>query len=138
MINLKDGIKLRRIREFLGIKQIFLAKEIGVSQPKMALIENEECIGIDLLTEIANALGVRTEVIINFDENDIVWKINHHNELQNNVVNNQLDPIDKIVELYERLIASEKEKRELLKSSSMKRTRISDNKYLFVEPQNHI
>lgn len=112
------GRKIVRIRELRGMKQGALASAIGVSQQTISRIEQSESIDDDKLAEIAAALEVSVEAIRNFSEDAA---INHMNNIHNNhdnsvnaVVYYQMSPIDKITELYERLLESERKKCEML------------------------
>jgi transcriptional regulator with XRE-family HTH domain len=118
---LSIGQKVERIRTFRGFKQEYLANKLGVSQQTVSKIEQQEEIEDELLKQIAEALGVTPEVIKNFDEDKITYIINHqyniyNNEIKDNATNNFVfNPIEKIAELYERLLTTEREKNELLK-----------------------
>lgn len=118
---LSIGQKIERIRTFRGYKQEYLAAKLGVSQQQVSKIEQQEEIEEKLLDQIADILGVTTEVIKNFDEDKITYIINqqyniYNNEIKDNATNNFVfNPIDKIAELYERLLTSEREKNDLLK-----------------------
>lgn len=118
------GRNLQRIRVYLGIKQEALAADLGISQQEVSKIENQEEIDDDLLTKIAGALGVSPEVIKDFDLERTIYNINNIREntfgqgptsIGSASTSQQFNPIDKIVELYERLLQSEREKIELLK-----------------------
>lgn len=119
---LSIGQKVERIRTFRGFKQEYLASKLGVSQQTVSKIEQQEEIEEDLLKQIAEVLGVTPEVIKNFDEDKITYIINHqyniyNNEIKDNATNNFVfNPIEKIAELYERLLTTEREKNELLKN----------------------
>ena len=124
---LSIGQKVERIRMFRGIKQEYLASRLGISQPQVSKIEQQEEIEEDLLKQIADILGVTPESIKNFDDEKITYNINnyydiHDIEIKDNASNNfvaqQFNPIEKITELYERLLTSEREKIELLKGKS--------------------
>lgn len=106
------GKKIEKIRELKGIKQETLAKQLGITQQAVSKIEKSENIEEERLQYIANALGVTPEAIRNFNEeavfNTIIEKnetINQHCEV---ITNNH--SLDKIVELYERLLKAEQEK----------------------------
>lgn len=124
---LSIGQKVERIRMFRGIKQEYLASKLGISQPQVSKIEQQEEIEEDLLKQIADILGVTPEAIKNFDDEKITYNINnyydiHDIEIKDNASSNfvaqQFNPIGKITELYERLLTSEREKIELLKGKS--------------------
>jgi transcriptional regulator with XRE-family HTH domain len=101
------GRKISRIRELRGMKQEALATALGISQQAVSSIENSETVEDKKLQEIATALGVTAEAIKNFTEEAIFNNINnfHDNSIQNN-----FNPIEKVVELYERLLQAEKDK----------------------------
>jgi len=115
------GQKIERVRTFRGFKQEYLASKLGVSQQTVSKIEQQEEIEEALLEQIAEALGVTPEVIKNFDDDKITYIINHqyniyNNEIKDNATNNFVfNPIEKIAELYERLLKTEREKNELFK-----------------------
>ncbi len=119
---LSMGQKVERIRMFRGIKQEYLANKLGISQPQVSKIEQQEEIEESLLNQIAEILGVTPETIKNFDEDNLTYHINnqynfYNTEIKDNATNNFVfNPIEKIAELYERLLNSEREKNELLKN----------------------
>lgn len=104
----------------LGIKQEGLAYQLGDdwNQKKISLLEQKEVIEEPLLQQIAAVLKVPADAIKNFDEEAAINVIgnNYHDNSTSNVnYHCTFNPIDKIVELYEKLVESEKEKTELLK-----------------------
>ncbi|MAY86306.1 MAG: transcriptional regulator [Pseudooceanicola sp.] len=101
------GRKIARIRELRGMKQETLAEELGISQQSVSNLEQSETVEEMKLEEIAKVLGVTKEAIENFSEETVFNNINnfHDNSIQNN-----FNPIEKIVELYERLVQAEKDK----------------------------
>ena len=68
----------------------------------------------DALIKIAAALGVTVEGLKHFTEDSVFNNINnfHDNSIQDN-----FNPIEKVIEFYERLLQSEREKVEILKNS---------------------
>ena len=117
------GRNLQRIRVYLGMKQEALAADLGVNQQVISKIEKQEEIEEGLLTKIAEVLGVSTEVIKDFDVEKTIFNISHHNYRDANIAEGatayaivqQINPLEKIVELYERLLKSEQEKIDILK-----------------------
>ncbi|OMQ08544.1 helix-turn-helix transcriptional regulator [[Flexibacter] sp. ATCC 35103] len=110
------GRKISRIRELKDMKQEALAQALGISQQSVSAIENSENLEEEKLKEIAKALGVSVEAIKNFSEESI---INYFNNIYDNGVFNtgnycNFNPLDKVVELYERLVQAEKDKNEYL------------------------
>ncbi len=122
---LSIGQKVERIRTFRGFKQEYLASKLGVSQQTVSKIEQQEEIEDDLLRQIAEALEVTPEAIKNFDEDRITYNIEkmyhihdnefniHDNEMKDNASGSfnaqQFNSNEKIIELYERLLKSERE-----------------------------
>jgi transcriptional regulator with XRE-family HTH domain len=112
------GRKISRIRELRDMKQEALAQALGLSQQTVSAIENSETIDEEKLQEIAKILGVSVEGIKNFSEEAVLNIIgNTYND--SNVINGDayscnFNPLDKVVELFERLVQSEKEKVEFL------------------------
>lgn len=117
-----QGRNVKRFREMMGIKQEALALELGDdwNQRKISLLEQKDLIDEDLLLQVAKVLKVPVEAIKNFDEdaavNIIANTFTSNDNSTLNAVNNycSFNPIDKIVELYEALVKSEKEKIELM------------------------
>ncbi len=110
------GRKIQRIRELRGIKQEVLASELGLSQSAVANMESSDIIDEDKLQKVADVLGVSPEAIKNFNEETLVFHIqNMHDQATAYAYNFQCNynPLDKIVELYERLLESEREKARL-------------------------
>lgn len=112
-----EGRNVKRIREMLGIKQETLALELGDdwNQKKISLLEGKETIEPQLLDEVAKALKVPVEAIKNFDEetaiNIISNTFNDHAIGYAHTYTPTFNPIDKVVELYERML---KEKDEMM------------------------
>jgi transcriptional regulator with XRE-family HTH domain len=113
------GRKISKIRELKGMKQETLASELGISQQAVSKIEQSADVDGEALERIAKILGVTVEGLKHFTEDSVFNNINnfHDNSIQNN-----FNPIEKIVALYdekvallERLLLAEKEKNELLK-----------------------
>ena len=115
------GRNVQRVRMYFGIKQEALAADLGMSQQEVSKIEQQEEIEEEVLTRIADVLGVSPEVIRDFDVERAIYNINNSygdatiTEGSTAVVL-QVNPIDKIVELYERLLKSEREKIDLLQN----------------------
>ena len=112
------GRKISRIRELRGMKQDTLAAELGISQQAISKIEQSENVDEEILERVAKVLGVLPEGLKNFNEESIFQVINNTFSDSSSNNNNYLctvNPLDKIVELYERLLQSEREKVELLK-----------------------
>ncbi|MFZ0597470.1 MAG: helix-turn-helix transcriptional regulator, partial [Flavobacterium sp.] len=103
------GRNISRIRELRGMKQEALAMAMGLSQQAISNIEGNENIDDEKLLEIANALGVSTEAIKSFSEENMINYFNTFHDSQGNFGNFgnntcNFNPLDKVVELYERLV----------------------------------
>lgn len=114
------GRNISRIRELKGMKQEALAIAIGTNQQAISGIENSETVDQEKLAKIAKALGVTVDAIENFSEEAV---FNFFNNFYDNSsisgaqgINNSctFNPLDKVVELYERLVQAEKDKVEYL------------------------
>lgn len=114
-----QGRNVKRFREMLGIKQDALAYELGEdwNQQKVSLLEQKETIEANLLRQISDALKIPVEAIENFDEAAAIAYINTFNDSSANhgTIGNNYDctlnfnPLDKMVELYERMLQQQKE-----------------------------
>jgi transcriptional regulator with XRE-family HTH domain len=112
------GRKIERIRTLRGIKQEALASKIGISQGALSKIEQSATIDDEKLKLIAEGLEMTEEAITTFNEDAFMNFINniHSNSFDNHsiaFIYNQFNPIEKIVELYERMLESERKKNEL-------------------------
>lgn len=112
-----EGRNIKRFREMLGIKQDALAYELGDdwNQQKISLLEQKETIDAPLLQRVADIMKLPVDAFKNFDEEQAVNVIaNTFNErsFENAFANNctfNFNPIDKMVELYERMLQQQKE-----------------------------
>lgn len=116
------GRNIKRLREMLGIKQEVIAIELGITQQAVSALENKEQIEEGTIQKIAQALKVPAEAIKNMTDEATVNFINtfndnavNHGHGTNTNYNCTFNPLDKVVELYERMLKSEKEKNEFLK-----------------------
>ncbi|RXM51229.1 MULTISPECIES: helix-turn-helix transcriptional regulator [unclassified Chryseobacterium] len=110
-----QGRNIKRFREMLGIKQEALAFELGDdwNQKKVSLLEQKETVESDILAQVAKILKVPAEAIENFDEEQAVNIISNTFNDQSNGYNYypnfNFNPVDKMVELYERMLQQQKE-----------------------------
>lgn len=113
-----QGRNIKRFREMLGIKQEALAFELGDdwNQKKISLLEQKETVESDILAQVAQILKVPAEAIENFDEEQAVNIISNTVNNNDNATGNSLysyqptfNPIDKMVELYERMLEQQRE-----------------------------
>jgi transcriptional regulator with XRE-family HTH domain len=112
-----QGRNIKRFREMLGIKQEVLAYELGEdwNQKKISLLEQKEVREKNILEQVAKILKVPAEAIQNFDEEQAISIISNNASFDNcqqpAFFNNQptFNPLDKMVELYERMLEQQKE-----------------------------
>jgi transcriptional regulator with XRE-family HTH domain len=132
--NIHQGRNVKRFREMLGLKQEALAIALGEewSQKRVSLLEQKEVIEDDILRQVAEILKVPVEAIKNFSEDSVLNIISNTFTSTDtstlNAINYQptFHPIDKVIELfeenkklYEQLLASEREKVEILKNKGL-------------------
>jgi transcriptional regulator with XRE-family HTH domain len=112
------GRKISRIRELRDMKQEALAQALGTNQQAISAMENSETIEEEKLLEVAKALGVTVEAIKNFSEEAVINYFNNYYDTKDSIFNSgnhcTFNPLDKVVELYERLVQAEKDKVEYL------------------------
>lgn len=120
--NTHHGHAVKRIRHTLGIKQEVLADMMGTTQARVSNFEQKKVLEDEIIDKLAKALNVAPQLIKELEE-DPVTVIIENNRLDNNsgsaynyiagdnIINN---PIDKIAELFERLLEKEQEKIVLL------------------------
>ena len=133
--NVHQGANVRILRNIMGVKQSSLAEMLGTTQQKVSRIESQRVIEKDTLLQIANILNVSPKIIEELDENPLSIVIENNNFetgygsisntaiIQNdqnneNTINNPLDKIMELnkqtTDLFERMLAVEKEKSALL------------------------
>lgn len=117
---LSKGQKIERARRVIGITQKELASRIGgISKQALAQWEKSEVINEAKLEQVAFALGVTKEFIDKCNDESLLFHIEHLRENASTYAfyfHCTFNPLDKVVELYERLLQVEKEKNEYLMS----------------------
>lgn len=126
-----EGRNIKRFREMLGIKQETLAQELGDdwTQSKISHLETKETVDPAILDQVAKVLKVPVEAIKNFDEEAAIVNIqnNYDGSTLNHSANYQynyqptFNPVDKVVELYERLLKEKDAEIETLKKQAGKK-----------------
>lgn len=110
-----QGRNIKRFREMLGIKQDALAYELGEdwNQKKISLLEQKETIETSILQQVSTILKIPVEAIQNFDEEQAVNIISNTFNDQSNGYNYYptfaFNPLDKMVELYERMLKQQQD-----------------------------
>lgn len=111
------GYNAKRLREILGVKQEDLAERMGVSQQTVSRFEQTPQLDDETLDKIATALNIPMDAIKNFNEDaaiNFVANTFHDSTVANTYHQCSFNPLDKVIELYERMLQTEKEKVSLL------------------------
>ena len=116
-----QGRNVKRLREMLGIKQDALAIDLGLTQQAVSLMEQKEELDGPTLRKIAEVLKVPEDAIRNFSEDAVVNIISNYFHDHSSAVTNNFNPIEKIIELYERIVQVEREKVELMQGMMEKK-----------------
>ena len=116
------GFNVRRWREWRNIKQDVLAEQIGVSQATLSAYEKKDRLDDEILVKLATVLNVPIQAFSLPADDAVINIVNYDNSTGNGIVNtlNQnptFNPIDKVAELYERLLKAEQEKIAMLEKS---------------------
>ena len=116
-----QGKNVKRIREILGIKQDTLAIQMGLTQQAVSHLEQKETLDSKQIEEIARILKVSPDIIRHMTDEAANNFINTFNDHSGFNFQCTFNPLDKYIEameankaLYERLLASEKQKLDLL------------------------
>lgn len=122
---IKIGPNIKFIRNLKGFKQEAVASELGITQAEYSLIENSDFVDDPIIIQIAQIFNVTPELIKEFNENQAFYSI--ENKVDNSTfsenahgIHQIFSPVEKVVELYERLLSSEREKIEILKNNQNK------------------
>lgn len=121
--NVHQGHNVRIAREVKGIKQEVLAEQMKTTQPTISKHENSREVEEGWLEKYAEALGVSVDFLKTWEEDakTIVFESNVVNNQDNAGTNTHigytndnnnamLNPLDKVTELYERLLKEKDEK----------------------------
>lgn len=123
------GRKIERIRRLRGMTQTDLGDALGISKQAVSKLEQTEKIDNERIKTIAEALGVTEEGLKKYNEESILYytynfyensgvtaaSIGAHNiETLNNF------PIEKTIEMFEKLLQKEREKFDRIKSAGKK------------------
>lgn len=119
------GYNIRRVRMEKNIKQELLSDKVHMSQPTVSRYENMRVIDEEILQRFAKALDVPVDCLETMEEDaqTVVFE-NISNDVHDNKdgvtvpsgyannpnTNYNFNPIDKIAELYERLLKEKDEK----------------------------
>jgi transcriptional regulator with XRE-family HTH domain len=119
------GRKIERVRRLRGMTQTELGDALKITKQAVSKMEQTENIDDGRLEGIASALGVTVEGLKKFQEETVLYNtinfyencgvssasINAHSEIE--TLNNF--PIEKTIEMFEKLLQKEREKYEEVK-----------------------
>jgi transcriptional regulator with XRE-family HTH domain len=123
------GRKIERVRKLRGMTQTALGDALGISKQAVSKMEQAEKIEDEKIKQVADALGVTEEGLKKFNEESVLYytynfyensgvsaaSIGAHNiETLNNF------PIEKTIEMFEKLLQKEREKFERVKRAGQK------------------
>ena len=112
MPKIHQGKNIKRFRDILGVKQEALAAKLDITQQTLSYLEQKEQIDEKTLDKVAEALQIPIEAIKNMTDEaavNIIASNNHDNSASVNYYPT-FNPIEKLVELYERMLKAEQEK----------------------------
>lgn len=116
--HIHEGRNIKRFREMLGMKQEALAFELGEdwTQKKVSQLEAKEVIENDILDQVAKILKISPEAIKTMSDESVVnifsntfSDIKDHASGISYNYHPTFNPIDKMVDLYERMLQQQKE-----------------------------
>ena len=108
-VNVHHGHNIRRTRIEKNIKQDALAALVNMTQPNVSKYEKMRVIEDEMLNRFARALNVPVEYLKTLEEDkDSSVPITGYKG--QDATTNSFNPIDKITELYERLLEEKDEK----------------------------
>src|ERR1035438_761088 len=117
------GRKIERVRRLRGMSQTDLGSALKVTKQAVSKMEQTEKIEDERLKQIATALGVTEEGLKSFNEEKVLYNTNNFYEncgvtatyisANTETINNF--PIEKTIELFEKLLEKERQKYEEVK-----------------------
>jgi transcriptional regulator with XRE-family HTH domain len=94
------GRNIKSIRQLRDMKQETFARELGIAQQNVSKMEKKKELTDEQLDQVAKVLKTTKEAIRDFDENAII-----NNNILNDQVNNyNINPLDKVSELYKQIL----------------------------------
>ena len=126
-IRIHHGHNVKYYRKEAGLKQEALAPLVNLAQQTISRYESMRVIDDEILNRFAVALNVSLEDLKTKEDDAPCIVIENNNTIENNTgnvsVGNYIDedksthnynPIDKVVDLFERFLSEEKRKNDLL------------------------
>ncbi len=109
------GENIRRILDLKGIKQEAFAEKMGVSQAAISKLLATPKIDDERLKDVADKLGTSVDAIKRFNAEAIMFHIETMNDNSGNFNVYEIHPIDKVSELYEKILKEKNEEIEKLR-----------------------
>ncbi len=119
------GRKIERIRRLRGMTQTDLGEALGITKQAVSKMEQTEQIDDERIKEIAKALGVTDEGLKSFHEERVLYNtinfyegsggVSSSSISANNIESLHNFPIEKTIEVFEKLLEKEREKYEEVK-----------------------
>lgn len=119
------GHNIASARRMKGLVQKTLADLLGMSQQRLSQIESTKIVSDEILQKVAEITGVSLEDLKTMEEPMSIYIENNNNTIQDasdvgsisvgdsvdgSTITYHVNPIDKITELYERLLKADQEK----------------------------
>lgn len=98
------GENIRHILDLKNIKQEAFAEKMGVSQAAISKLLSTPKIDDERLKEVADKIGTTVNAIKRFNPDAIMFHIETMNDNSGNFNVYEIHPIDKITELYEKML----------------------------------
>lgn len=105
------GEKIRKIRILRDLKQETIAEKLGITPQAYSKLEREDTkMDKERLNQIASILGVTVEGLERFDDKNLLINLNDCENSQGSyfIINNYGES-DKLLSLFEQIIAQQKE-----------------------------
>lgn len=112
------GRKIERVRKLRGMTQTEFGDVLGISKQAVSKMEQTEQMDENRIIEIAKALGVTEDGLKKFNEETVLYNtINFYENcgvstsaVSNTHTFNNNFPLEKTIEMFEKLLRSEREK----------------------------
>lgn len=121
MPRVHQGRNIKRFRDILGVKQETLAEKLKMTQQAFSKLEQKDVIDEKILVKVAEALHIPTEAIKNMTDEAAFNIIGNTFQNDSSAYAYQykcnFNPIEKVIELYERMLKNEQEKVRLLQEA---------------------
>lgn len=123
------GRKIERVRRLRGMTQTELGEALGISKQAVSKMEQAEKIESDKIKEVAEALGVTEDGLRGYNEERVLYNIINFYEgsgvssssiSANNIETLNNFPIEKTIELFEKLLKKESDRFEKAKRARSK------------------